>query len=314
MRKRTLLCVGLVLFFVSVCFPNQSPAEIRYRVKSGDTVSRIARKYGISTNELREANGIKGNSIRARQVLIIPERGAKKISRRNKATPQETVTYRVKKGDSIYTIAFNADCSAKQIRKMNHLKSNKLRTGQRLIIPRAKVRTEEAMEEDQDIEADADARYADLPPDEPQEKPESIEIGKWNGPEERKLFVRVVKTFLGVPYRYGGSTLRGLDCSSFVRKVYEIFDIFLPRTAREQSRSGKWVKKEELEEGDLVFFRTRRANDHVGIYIGNNEFIHLSSKNREAKVDNLDEPYFQQRFIRGVRVKELKITPTHAGL
>ena len=67
------------------------------------------------------------------------------------------------------------------------------------------------------------------------------------------------------------------------------------------------MEKDKLEEGDLVFFSTRRANNaHVGIYIGGNQFIHASSRNREVKIDQLDKPYFNQRFLRGVRVKEME--------
>ena len=193
---------------------------------------------------------------------------------------------------------------------MNRLRSTPLKVGQKLIVPRPKMIAAKAAdsadtgESGGDEEEQADGRIG-----EQQDKEDpGVNIGNWNSPDERNLFIRVVKTFLGVPYRYGGSTLKGIDCSAFVKRVYEIVDINLPRTAREQSQFGKWVKKNELEEGDLVFFKTRRINDHVGIYIGNNEFVHLSSRSREAKVDNLEEPYFNKRFIRGVRVKELKKT------
>ncbi len=118
----------------------------------------------------------------------------------------------------------------------------------------------------------------------------------------------MVKNFLGVPYRLGGSTLRGIDCSAFVKKIYEIFNTTLPRTVREPSRFGKSVRKEELQEGDLVFFNARRASiSHVGIYIGNREFVHASSETRQVKVDSLDMPYFSKHFLRGVRIKELEM-------
>jgi cell wall-associated NlpC family hydrolase len=116
----------------------------------------------------------------------------------------------------------------------------------------------------------------------------------------------VVKTFLGVPYKLGGSTLKGIDCSAFVKKIYEIFRVDLPRTTREQFSVGRKVEKNQLEEGDLVFFKRRGNSAHVGIYIGANQFIHASSRNREVKIDHLDMPYFNARFIKGVRVMELE--------
>jgi cell wall-associated NlpC family hydrolase len=131
-------------------------------------------------------------------------------------------------------------------------------------------------------------------------------MGKWNNPEERSLLVRAVKTFLGVPYKLGGSTLKGIDCSAFVKKIYEIFSIELPRTTREQFSIGKKIRKEQLEEGDLVFFKRRGSSSHVGIYIGDNQFVHASSHNRQVKIDYLDTPYYSSRFLKGVRVKELE--------
>jgi cell wall-associated NlpC family hydrolase len=94
-----------------------------------------------------------------------------------------------------------------------------------------------------------------------------------------------------------------------VKKVYEIFDVYLPRTTQEQFSIGKEVQKHQLEEGDLVFFRRRGNNAHVGIYIGDNQFVHASSSSKEIKIDSLEAPYYSQRFLRGVRVKELELSP-----
>ena len=134
----------------------------------------------------------------------------------------------------------------------------------------------------------------------------SAVLGKWSNSEERSLLVRVVKTCLGVPYKLGGSTLKGIDCSAFVKKIYEVFNIELPRTTREQFTIGKKVQKNQLEEGDLVFFKERGNRAHVGIYVGDNQFVHASSYSREVKIDYLDTPYYSQRFLRGVRIKELE--------
>jgi cell wall-associated NlpC family hydrolase len=145
-------------------------------------------------------------------------------------------------------------------------------------------------------ELEGDVQYSENP------------LGKWRDPEERNLVVKVAKGFLGAPYRLGGSSVQGLDCSGFVRKIYEFFDVNLPRTAREQAKVGMKVAKEELTEGDLVFFNTRRAFGHVGIYIGNNQFVHASSgkKDRHVRIDSLDKPYYNQRFIKAVRLKDLE--------
>ncbi len=212
--------------------------------------------------------------------------------------------YVVKPGDSLYSISKSFGISIDAIKKVNHLSSTLLKAGQTLKLPLHQL--EEQLVEDGDFKEEMDLREEKVVEKGVEEKKTGQPIGRWNSPEERSLFIKVVKTFLGVPYRLGGSTLRGIDCSAFVKKIYQIFNVDLPRTAREQVFFGKRVKREELEEGDLVFFKTHRANGtHVGIYVGNNEFIHASSWSKEVKIDSLEVPYFNKRFLHGVRVKEL---------
>jgi cell wall-associated NlpC family hydrolase len=106
----------------------------------------------------------------------------------------------------------------------------------------------------------------------------NTQLKPWKDVEERYMLVKVAKSFIGAPYKYGGESLRGLDCSAFVKKIYGIFDVNLPRSAREQFKAGMKVSKEELAVGDLVFFRTRGYASyptHVGIYIGEDSlYIH----------------------------------------
>jgi peptidoglycan endopeptidase LytE len=128
-------------------------------------------------------------------------------------------------------------------------------------------------------------------------------FGHWSNSDEQRMLVKVALCFLGAPYRLGGSSVRGLDCSGLVRKIYQVFNIDLPRTAYAQSMLGLSVKRSELVAGDLIFFNTSRRLGHVGIYIGNNEFVHASSYKRMVSVDKLSMPYFAKRFVRAVRLK-----------
>jgi cell wall-associated NlpC family hydrolase len=109
--------------------------------------------------------------------------------------------------------------------------------------------------------------------------------------------------FLGAPYRLGGFSMKGLDCSGLVKKIYQTFNIDLPRTAFAQSHVGLRVARSKLIEGDLLFFNTRRTLGHVGIYIGNDQFVHASSRKRGVRIDNLNTPYYNKRFVRAVRLK-----------
>ncbi len=106
-------------------------------------------------------------------------------------------------------------------------------------------------------------------------------------------------SFLGVRYRYGGDhAARGFDCSGLVRRVYqETLGLVLPHNAAEQSREGEKVAENELRPGDLVFFNTlRRAFSHVGIYIGNGQFVHAPRPGEKVQIANLDSPYWARRF------------------
>jgi len=312
------------LFAMAFLFilPATGFAEERYTVKAGDNLSKISKAFGVSIKAIKSSNRLEKDGLKPNQVLLIPvrkEREASPAAGRPAAqetkscatdavsgTPGETETYTVIGGDSLYTIAKQLGIPIEEIRSLNRLQSTAIRTGQVLVVPKSAGTAVEETEEEGDTlnvakGPSVEEEQGSLGPSEPN--------GKWKNSEERNLFVRIVKTFLGVPYRHGGSKLKGIDCSAFVKRIYEIFDIQLPRTCREQLQAGKGVGKEELVEGDLVFFKTqtRRASSaHVGIYIGNNEFIHASSRNREVKVDNLDMPYFNKRFLKGVRVRELE--------
>jgi cell wall-associated NlpC family hydrolase len=115
--------------------------------------------------------------------------------------------------------------------------------------------------------------------------------------------LRVAHRMLAVPYRFGGTTLWGLDCSGFVQKTFAFLNLDLPRSAREQFREGAIVAKADLSPGDLVFFRTY-ANypSHVGIYLGDNRFVHASASERKVTVDSLDKPYYEKRYIGAKRL------------
>ena len=323
MMGRWTCLLGLVVLSFSFSLYQEGLAEERYIVKQGDSLYAISKAVGVPVEALKRANGLGNDRLKLKQVLVIPGQGdksaagtAKKQSGRTvkrstgtaKKPQSEAKSYTVQKGDNLFAISKKFGLSVEEIKRTNNLASTALRTGQVLRLQKLTADTGEEGEDPDEGEEDPGTNAEeDEEAGAKQEAP--VPVGAWKSPEERNLFVRVVKTFLGVPYRLGGSTLKGIDCSAFVKKIYEIFNIQLPRTTWEQIRIGKRVGKSELEEGDLVFFktRTRRAsNAHVGIYIGNNQFVHASSHNREVKVDNLDEPYFNQRFLNGVRVKELR--------
>jgi len=111
--------------------------------------------------------------------------------------------------------------------------------------------------------------------------------------------------FLGAPYRRGGSTLEsGFDCSGFVKAMYEqTVGLILPRKASQQAAATQKIDRADLQPGDLVFFNTmRHAFSHVGIYIGEGNFIHSPKPGSEVRVENMAVAYWNRRFDGARRV------------
>ena len=111
--------------------------------------------------------------------------------------------------------------------------------------------------------------------------------------------------FLGVPYKRGGNSAdTGFDCSGFVRAVYEqTVGLVLPRRANEQAQATQTIDREDLQPGDLVFFNTMRRNfSHVGIYVGDNKFIHAPRSGSEIRVEDMGVRYWARRFNGARRV------------
>ena len=259
--------------------PSQTSAkDIYHLVKKGDTLSSISHKYSISVIELRELNELsKSAKLKNGQKLLVKSAGPK--------------IYTVKKGDNIWRIAKKYNIDAEELMEINEMDSPSLKTGQKLYL-----------EEDQSVinELQNNEILTKNMEEELKNIPKSDEFIEKSIQEKLSLFA---KKLLNIPYKFGGNSILGIDCSAYVKKVYGLLGMDLPRTAREQFNEGEAIEKEELSIGDLVFFRTYASfPSHVGIYLGNNLFIHASSKGRKVKVDNLEAPYFVKRFIGAKRL------------
>jgi hypothetical protein len=112
--------------------------------------------------------------------------------------------------------------------------------------------------------------------------------------------IRTAKTFLGVPYRWGGtSAAEGFDCSGLTMAVYHLNGFDLPRSSTAQWGRGMPVSYDSLEQGDLVFFATRGGNrvSHVGIYVGDRRFIHAPGRGKRIRIDSMSRGYFRRHFV-----------------
>jgi cell wall-associated NlpC family hydrolase len=102
----------------------------------------------------------------------------------------------------------------------------------------------------------------------------------------------------GAPYRYGGASPEGFDCSGFVQYVFGQHGVSLPRETREQFRTGRTIKPDKLEPGDLVFFTTVAPGaSHVGIMIGGDQFVHAPSERGVVRVERLSASYWSRRYV-----------------
>ena len=124
-----------------------------------------------------------------------------------------------------------------------------------------------------------------------------------NATSNLKLY-KFIYEWIGTPYSFGGNTKRGIDCSAFAKTIYEkVFNTAILRNSRDIFSMTDPLSKDELKEGDLVFFKIKsRSISHVGVYLGDNRFAHSSSGG--VKISNLNEPYYSRYFYKGGRILE----------
>jgi hypothetical protein len=123
--------------------------------------------------------------------------------------------------------------------------------------------------------------------------------GSYSREAMRQELVHTARRFIGAPYRWGGTSVRsGFDCSGLTMTVYRLNGLELPRNSRAQFSSGRSVARSDIRPGDLVFFATGRGRrvSHVGIYTGDDEFIHAPGRGKSIRTASLENGYFRSRY------------------
>jgi cell wall-associated NlpC family hydrolase len=224
----------------------------------------------------------------------------------------------VKQGDTLYDIALANHLNVSGLKETNRLKSHRLRIGQRLLLAAPsgpQLRKKKSVLDNSEVAA-VKTSGVGLEVDDPASTSNTadrpVNISGWEGinpgqPTLRAQLVQAGLGFLGVPYRWNGmSEHRGVDCSGLVKNLFDKLNIEVPRSSREQFKIGEKVAKAELAVGDLVFFSTRgKIPSHVGIYIGDNQFIHAARRARQVIISNLSQAWYQKRFIGARRISDL---------
>jgi LysM repeat protein len=243
-----------------------------YTVVSGDTLGKIGLQYKMSVADLKKLNGLNSDRIYVGQKLKVTGKAAEVTPTPTPTQPvappvqpEKTTEYTIKSGDTLGGISLKFKMTVQKLKEINGLKTDMIYVGQKL-----KVSGEVAV----------------VTPTTPVEP-----VGEF-----ATDFINVAKSVMGTPYVWGGSTLNGFDCSGFIYYVANKAGYKIGR----YSAAGYYSRTYYVDQpkpGDLVFFENtyKQGISHLGIYLGNNEFLHADEK-RGVSIANLSNPYYTAHF------------------
>lgn len=252
--------------------------QVKYHtVVRGDSLSKIAKTYKISLNNLRKWNNVKGDMIFPGQKFIVSEPATNSTSNNSTQSSTSPTTseksdseakdtknkeYIVKSGDYLGKIASQNGLTVKKIKEINGLNSDLIFVGQKLLLSK-----EEAVDPTPAIIQNSSKRVIDI-----------------------------AKSQIGVPYAWGGNTTSGFDCSGFIHYVFNKTGTEIGRYSAEGYYNRSFYVNQP-EVGDLVFFENtyKKGISHMGIYIGNNEFIHADA-DKGVTITSLNNSYYKTHF------------------
>ena len=296
MKYLKLLLISTFLFLLPVLLY----AQQEHVVAKGESLYRIAKIYNISVEDLKQLNNLSGNLIKTGQKLIVSstEDEESKASEAGSVYRTKKIYHRIHNGDTLSKIARQYKITVTELKRLNqNVSDNRLKINSRLLVKVDRVRVPEATEPRLEV--------ANNVPDENTESrlPEGISVeGVAADLLDRAL------SFLDVPYRLGGFSNLGIDCSGLVKKAFSAVGVDLPRTARTQFLEGTPVPVAEISPGDLLFFaksKTGRYPSHVAIYLGNGLILHASRAAHRVIVDSFESSgYLKSRYLGARRILE----------
>lgn len=313
MKIRRILTFGMRIiavlpWLVALVLAQAGPT---YTVQRGDTLFSIAKRHDTTVEILMRLNSLSDATLSVGQVLQLP--------------PQ-TVQHTVQRGDTLFSIARRYGSTVQAIQQENNLEGTTLSPGQVLRIPQVGVAAPS------NPPANPSASAPNLPPTNPSPAPPAGATANLVNPtplpnptppapepappaqpsqpldtdyDPTHPLILVVLKYLGLPYVFGASSDRAVDCSAFVQQVFAEVGIKLPRTSREQWAAFSTVQG-AMRQGDLVFFSFGgRQIDHVGIYLGRGVFAHANSYGSRVVIESLDSPFYKRVYRGAKRVEAL---------
>lgn len=325
------IAAALLLLLLATSPTSASDGVVLHPVRPGETLSGIADGCGTTVQALQEANpGVDPLALRPGSLLRLP--------------PSERwLRHTVSRGETLFALARRYGASVEEIQGASNLADTELEVGMVLCIPRVSLppspapvasptpppspTTTSPASTTSPVETTSPPTTAGtvttsnaspapseaplprwvqirLPDGRSAWAPTSQMIVASARPASPARVVEIARQFTGTPYRWGGESPNGADCSGFIEEVFRLAGYRLPRTADVQFEATQALPEGALQAGDLVFFTTYVAGpSHVGIYVGDGTFIHASSS-RGVTESKLDEPYYAKRYLGGRRIAD----------
>jgi cell wall-associated NlpC family hydrolase len=275
-----------------------------HTISKGDTFYKISKTYNITIQNLTDWNpNISSSELKigyvlqlkplrqteAPKVLVVKEVPIKEevVEEEDQEEFSNDIIHVVKKKETLYGIAIKNKTTVNNLKVLNPEITGDLPLGYHLVIKKGDQEDEVINENENDIV--------------------EVEPSSSTVLENANILIDRASGFIGVPYRYGGTTKKGMDCSGLMIEVFKEIDLILPRSSGSQAAFGTKIKRKQAQKGDLIFFATTRRNSisHVGMIteVHNNEikFIH-SSTSSGVIISSLNEPYYVKRFKQVTRV------------
>jgi peptidoglycan endopeptidase LytE len=260
--KKHLMTAAMATGLILTAFGASASADGNtYTVQSGDSLWKISQNNHVTVDQLKTWNQLSSDTIYVNQnLLIVPPASSAPAPA---VTSAATVSYTVKAGDTLYAIAKTFGTTVTDLKSINGLTSDLIQIGQQLKISNGATTT-----------------------------PPLVTVPSVS---KAQAVIDEAKKYIGVPYVWGGSTPAGFDCSGLVNYVFNKEGVAVPRTVATLWAAEKPVSAPNM--GDLVFFDINQTGNptHVGIYIGDNKFIHAGSNG--VTISDLTLTYWKTRYL-----------------